>query len=68
MNSQEKIAYEQGLWDEFSAPYFGEGKTDYPTIGIVGIVRSGKDRFKDWTKDQQDTYLNELSPVSYTPL
>ena len=61
MNSQEKIAYEQGLWDEFSAPYFGEGKTDYPTIGIVGIVRSGKDRFKDWTKDQQDTYLNELS-------
>ena len=27
MNSQEKIAYEQGLWDEFSAPYFGEGKT-----------------------------------------
>ena len=61
MNSQEKIAYEQGLWDEFSAPYFGEGKTDYPTIGIVGIVRSGKDRFKGWTKDQQDTYLNELS-------
>ncbi len=31
MNSQEKIAFEQGLWDEFSAPYFGEGKTDYPS-------------------------------------
>ena len=42
MNSQEKIAFEQGLWDEFSAPYFGEGKTDYPVVGIVGIVRSGK--------------------------
>ena len=38
MNSQEKIAFEQGLWDEFSAPYFGEGKTDYPVVGIVGIV------------------------------
>ena len=61
MNSQEKIAYEQGLWDEFSAPYFEKGETNYPTIGIVGIVRSGKDRFKGWTKDQQDAYLNELS-------
>ena len=61
MNSQEKIAFEQGLWDEFSAPYFGEGKTDYPVVGIVGIVRSGKGRFSGWNKEQQDAYLNELS-------
>ena len=59
MNSQEKIAFEQGLWDEFSAPYFGVGKTEYPVVGIVGIVRSGKGRISGWNKEQQDSNLNE---------
>ena len=26
MNSQEKLAYEQGLWDEFSAPDLKPGQ------------------------------------------
>ena len=32
MNSQEKLAYEQGLWDEFSAPGFEAGTNDYPVV------------------------------------
>lgn len=60
MNAQEKLPYEQGLWDEFSASGFEAGKKDYPVVGIVGIVRSGKGRFKDWTKEQQDAYIDEL--------
>lgn len=40
MNSKEKLTYEQTLWDEFSATDFAAGKTNYPVIGIVGIIRS----------------------------
>ena len=61
MNAREKLAYEQGLWDEFSAPGFEAGKTDYPVVGLVGIIRAGKGRFTGWTKDQQDAYIDELS-------
>ncbi len=60
MNAREKLAYEQGLWDEFSAPGFEAGKTDYPVVGLIGIIRSGKGRFTGWTKDQQDAYIDEL--------
>lgn len=64
MNSKEKLAYEQGLWDEFSAPGFEAGKTDYPVVGIVGIIRSGKGRFEGWNKEQQDSYINELGQTN----
>ena len=64
MNSSEKIAYEQGLWDEFSASDFAAGKTNYPVVGIVGMVRSGKGRFEGWTSQQQDEYLNQLAGVN----
>ncbi|MDD3036515.1 SusC/RagA family TonB-linked outer membrane protein [Bacteroides sp.] len=64
MNAQEKLAYEQGLWDEFSASGFEAGKTDYPVIGVVGIIRSGNGRFKGWTKDQQDAYIDELGKTN----
>lgn len=60
MNAREKLAYEQGLWDEFAAPGFEAGKTDYPVVGLIGIIRSGKGRFNGWTKDQQDAYIDEL--------
>ena len=63
MNSSEKLAYEQGLWDEFSATDFAAGKTDYPVVGIVGMVRSGKGKYAGWTAEQQDAYLAELSNV-----
>lgn len=61
MNSQEKLAYEQGLWDEFSAPGFEAGTNDYPIVGVVGIIRAGKGKFAGWSKEQQDAYIEDGS-------
>lgn len=61
MNSREKLTYEQGLWDEFSAADFAAGKTDYPVVGIVGMIRSGKGKYAGWTTEQQDAYIEELA-------
>mgnify|MGYP003303573838 FL=1 len=46
MNSAEKIAWEQELWNEFSAPRMNAG-LEYPKVGIVGMVRSGYGRFAE---------------------
>lgn len=59
MNSREKLAYEQSIWDEFSASGYANG-TYYPRVGIVGQIRSGYGRFAGWSKEQQDQYINEL--------
>ena len=59
MNSREKLAYEQSIWDEFSAQGYASGGY-YPIIVIVGQIRSGYGRFAGWTKDQQDQYINAL--------
>ena len=63
MNSQEKLAYEQGIWDEFSARGYTNG-TYYPVIGIVGQIRSGYGKYAGWTKEQQDSYIAELGQQS----
>ena len=64
MNSQEKLAWEQELWDEFSAAGYDAtingNSTHYPVVGVVGQIRSGYGRFKGWTKEQQDSYIAEL--------
>lgn len=68
MNSTEKLAWEQELWDEFSAAGFQATQngtsTHYPVVGIVGQIRSGYDRFKGWSKEQQDAYIAELGSQS----
>lgn len=53
MNSQEKLAYEQGLWDEFSAPGFEAGANDYPVVGVVGIIRAGRESLPDGAKNNK---------------
>ncbi len=60
MNTQEKLAYEQSVWDEFSAKGYANG-TYFPRIGIVGQVRGGYGRFAGMSKAEQDAYLSELS-------
>jgi TonB-linked outer membrane protein, SusC/RagA family len=60
MNASEKIAYEKGLWDEFSADGYKNG-TKFPIIGIVGMVRSGKKDYQGWSASQQEAYLDQLS-------
>lgn len=68
MNSQEKLAWEQELWDEFAATGFetvqNGGSAHYPVVGVVGQIRSGYGRFKGWSKEQQDAYIAELGSQS----
>ncbi len=69
MNSKEKLAWEQELWDEFSAPFYGSGG-NCPVIGIVGMIRAeklGKDNklwleegFEPMNKAEQDAYIEDL--------
>lgn len=63
MNSQEKLAYEQSIWDEFSADGYASGGY-YPVVGIVGMIRSGYGKYAGWTKDQQDAYIDQLGQQS----
>lgn len=59
MNSKEKLAWEQELWDEFSAGKFAAGER-FPVVGIVGMIRSGYGKYKDWSKEQQDAEIARL--------
>lgn len=75
MNSKEKLAWEQELWDEFSAEgYNSSDNVWYPVIGIVGMLRAnklGKDG-KVWTDEgfepmsaaEQDAYIADLSKTT----
>lgn len=65
MNSSEKLAWEQELWDEFSAEGYADrmaGNTSarYPVIGIVGQIRSGYGRFTGMSVEEQNAYIEEL--------
>ena len=73
MNSKQKLAWEQELWDEFSADGFTNGSY-YPVVGIVGMLRAnklGKDG-KVWTDEgfepmsaaEQDAYIADLSKTT----
>ena len=63
MNSSQKLAYEQGIWDEFSAQGYANGGY-YPRIGLVGQVRSGYKQFAGMTTEEQDRYLAERAAQS----
>ncbi len=63
MNSEEKLAWEQKLWDEFSAEGF-RSDSYYPVIGLTGMVRSGKGEFAGMTVQEKDAYLKQASTVS----
>lgn len=64
MNSTQKLAWEQELWNEYSASGYDAtingNSRHYPVIGIVGQIRSGYGDFKVWSKDQQDAYITSL--------
>ena len=63
MNSEEKLAYEQGIWDEFSKKGFENG-TWYPRIGIIGQIRSGYGKFAGMSTTEQDAYIEELNKTN----
>lgn len=68
MNSQEKLAWEDELWNEFSAAGYKATKegtnTYFPRIGIVGQIRSGYGDFAGMDKAAQDEYISRLGSNS----
>ncbi len=65
MNSQEKLAWEQELWDEFSAEGFaarqaGDLNARYPVVGIVGQIRAGYGKYAGMTAAEQDELIRQL--------
>lgn len=63
MNSREKLAFEQELWDEFSASKFASGQR-YPVIGAVGQIRSGYGKYKGWSLAQQNAEIERLGETT----
>ena len=69
MNSAEKLAWEDELWNEFSASRYAKSLTDntviYPVIGIVGQIKAGLGDFASMkgNKDAQDAYIASLKNV-----
>ncbi len=63
MNAGEKLAWEQELWDEFSAKGFAEGG-HYPVIGAVGMIRSGYGRYAGLSSEQQEAEIQKLGSQS----
>jgi TonB-dependent starch-binding outer membrane protein SusC len=79
MNSSEKLAWEQELWDEFSADAYANNiennrKDHVAIVGLVGMLRAGKlgknntlwthDDFETMTTAEQDAYITELKKSS----
>lgn len=60
MSSQEKIAWERELWDEFAQDGYTKGE-HYPVVGIVGMVRSGYGKYGAMSSAERENYLDELS-------
>lgn len=70
MNAEEKIRWEQELWNEFSAKPFKSGNGWYPVIGIVGMIhadkigRNGKlwteNGFEKMTEEEKSAYIEGL--------
>lgn len=69
MNSAEKLAWEQELWDEFSAEGYRKSLTDntvvFPIVGIVGQIRAGVGPYASMKGDvaSQDALISELGKV-----
>lgn len=65
MTSPEKLAWEQELWDEFSAAGYsatmtGTG-THYPVVGVIGQIRSGYGKYAGMTDAEQDACIADLA-------
>lgn len=59
MNSKEKLAWEQELWNEFSAAGYASDSY-YPVIGAVGMIRSGYGKYAGMSTAEQDAEIKRL--------
>lgn len=73
MNTTEKLAWEQELWDEFAAP--GSGSSHTPIVGIVGMINgnilgkngainTGQSDFEPMSEQEKAEYLKNISSHS----
>jgi TonB-linked SusC/RagA family outer membrane protein len=63
MNAKEKLNWEQHIWDEFSEEGYNSGG-DYPVIGIVGMIRAGKEKFAGLSLAEQNATIADMSENS----
>lgn len=73
MNTQQKLAWEKELWNEFSEKGF-EKNEYYPVVGIVGMLNSGwigkngilKDQsgYVGMTQEEREAYINTMGGTS----
>ncbi len=63
MNTKEKLAWEQELWDEYSKEQWEKNGVG-PVIGVTGMIRAGKDKFGGMNEQEKEDYLNKLSKHS----
>lgn len=61
MNSAEKLAWEQELYEEFYVNRLSDNK---PVVGVVGQIRTGYGKFEGWTTQQQDEHIAQLASSS----
>ena len=70
MNSSQKLAWEDELWNEFSAEKYARRLEDNtvvcPIVGIVGQIRSGSGEFAVMANNKaaQDEYIKSLEGIS----
>ncbi|WEK34613.1 MAG: SusC/RagA family TonB-linked outer membrane protein [Candidatus Pseudobacter hemicellulosilyticus] len=74
MNSQEKLAWEKELWDEFSAERYAGNDPHVPVVGIYGMLHSNKlgrngqlwmePGFTPYSETAKDSMLTALGTTS----
>lgn len=60
MNSEEKLRFEQELWDEFSQKRKQQG-LPYPIIGRLGAIRAGIGAYAGMSREEQEEEIQRLS-------
>lgn len=63
MNAEEKIAWEEELWNRYSKEGF-ENQEYFPRFGLVGMVRSGWAEYAGLNTEEQDQVLKQAAAES----
>lgn len=59
MNSNEKLNWEEELWNEFAADGF-KNNLRYPVVGAYGMIRSGYGKYAGLNPEEQNAAISEL--------
>jgi TonB-linked SusC/RagA family outer membrane protein len=59
MNSKQKLDWEKKLWDTYSKPHYVDDDSYLPVIGLVGMVRAGRDDFTKMSSAEREDFINK---------